>query len=994
MKLTPKILLTVTAIIGLVYGGASYIIGEKSRDILSGEIDRYLEANLENARQNLEQRQKSVFFTTTAIAANRTVEKALYLSESRGINQEINDAVQIFPYFSYILVVDPEGYVFASTTRDSEGNKTDGEMILGEDVSEHPLYGNHHSGEAFISRSGSDPYLSDIGLPDRAAQWYVFPIEKRGNFIGSVVISYDWASEVDRLLADIQSNLESVGNPTKSILITDAKGIILAAVGELSNQNAGETVSPGDNDLWRSIALNEEDKQSYQLVIINDLKQTLAPATGLQNLMTIWTVGGILALIILLFLFSRRYLVQRISSLVKGTDELRGGNLAYRIDDSYQDELGTLANAFNKMSDQLERTTVSRNEVDGIVQSMSSALFVVLPNNQIQTINNAAQTLLGLPDTSILNQTINRFIRLKTNDAPQSDVCAFLKEISDSGETYNLIAGDDTEIPVLLSGALTRNDIGQITGAVIIATDITERLKLEKIKDDFLSTMSHELRSPLSSILGYCDLLKTEDLNDTSQSYLQSVQTAGRHLLRLIGDILDFSKIETGNMALESIPFSINEVSEEIISTLLIKAREENSELVLNIDQDLPQWLIGDPTRFRQIIMNFLSNALKFTQNGTVTLQVECLSLENEHVEVKVSVIDTGLGISEDKIGKLFKSFTQVDNTISRTFGGTGLGLSISKQLAEAMNGSVGVESQEGRGSTFWFQARLPVSTQTREVTAQHQDFEIEPLSILLVEDIELNRIMARLLLQKAGHTVSEACDGKEAVDKVTSDVFDVVLMDIHMPGMSGVDATKLIRKLPDQIRANIPIIALTADVAVHNIDFYLSVGMSAYVSKPIDFKLLNSQFCKLGLGKDKNKPSFSSEIIEIDDIPLVDFKSLHAAIELLPNSLEMFKKEAIECLETSHSSHDASDWAKYKQDIHILRNLALNLGFIQLRDLCGKAEITAELPPDEIDINISARQLQEIDDCLSNTLLQVEDHSEIAPDNTDQELLRSNNSH
>jgi PAS domain S-box-containing protein len=358
-------------------------------------------------------------------------------------------------------------------------------------------------------------------------------------------------------------------------------------------------------------------------------------------------------------------------------------------------------------------------------------------------------------------------------------------------------------------------------------------------KTEFLATMSHEMRTPLNSIVGYTDLLLDDaTLGPAQRQQVERVQTAGAALLTVVNDILDFAKIEAGQVELEPQPFSVAALVDNAAS--IIRSLADRKRLVLNVELDpaLPERLTGDQNRLRQVLLNLLNNAIKFTPMGSVTLRVACSRrLQNgpdETYEIRFAVEDTGIGIPKEKSHRLFERFSQVNGTIQRDFGGTGLGLAISKRLVELMGGEIGVRSLEGSGSTFWFTAALPVASgeDAAVIVAPISPMELEGLRILLVEDVEINQELARAVLERVGHQVDVAADGTEAIVAVQTKQYDLVLMDIQMPGMDGITATRHIRAM-DHPSSILPIIAMTANVLPQQIAHFREVGFSDHIGKP-----------------------------------------------------------------------------------------------------------------------------------------------------------------
>jgi len=412
---------------------------------------------------------------------------------------------------------------------------------------------------------------------------------------------------------------------------------------------------------------------------------------------------------------------------------------------------------------------------------------------------------------------------------------------------------DGVEIPIELS--LSAVQLKGKRNVVGILNDISARKQAEKnlliakeaaeaaaqAKSNFLANMSHEIRTPMNAILGFLELvLEDPSIPERQRKHLTTAQISASGLLGLLNDILDISKLESGKLTIEQHPFSLLRLMQEIHETMDIKAREKGLKLQLDIQPSISGSFVGDPLRLRQILINLAANAIKFTKKGSVFMRI--MPAEEEG-QLHFVIQDTGIGIPADRLSQIFESFTQADTSTTRQFGGTGLGTTISRELVELMGGRIWAESEEGRGSTFHFTINLTPADQVPEKA----DLFVVPgravllgarrgFKILLVEDVEANVDLAKIRLEQQGHEVTVVWNGREAVEAFQRGEIDLILMDIQMPVMDGIEATTHIRALEAGTKGHIPIIAMTAGVMREETEKYMEVGMDAVVAKPIDF--------------------------------------------------------------------------------------------------------------------------------------------------------------
>lgn len=413
-----------------------------------------------------------------------------------------------------------------------------------------------------------------------------------------------------------------------------------------------------------------------------------------------------------------------------------------------------------------------------------------------------------------------------------------IKHIS---STFNLlIEGDLTRgIP----GAKRKDEIGQLAKAadtfkkysLSLKKEKSKAKESEKSKSRFLATMSHEIRTPMNAILSCTNLLLSEKNSPEVKEMLSTIKTSGDSLLVLINDILDFSKIESGKIELENNTLDLKLCVKSVFDLLEAKASQDNKKLSLTVASDVPDFINGDITRLRQVLVNLVGNAIKFTKDK-VEIKIEALSLNSKEVELKFSVIDNGIGVPKEAVGKLFQDFSQVDASTTRKFGGTGLGLAISKGIVDSMEGEIGVVSEEGNGAEFYFIIKTTIEKDLgrSSVIAKYEldeSIRNQELNILLAEDNSINQLVAKKILKKLEFTADVASNGLEAIELMKLKKYDLILMDQHMPEMDGIEATQKIRAMDVQQ----PIIyALTASAFLEDKERCLAAGMNGFLSKPI----------------------------------------------------------------------------------------------------------------------------------------------------------------
>jgi len=440
----------------------------------------------------------------------------------------------------------------------------------------------------------------------------------------------------------------------------------------------------------------------------------------------------------------------------------------------------------------------------------------------------------------------------ETHCAPMLRMQGFVREIA-----LDLRCSDRRLLPVMMNSTQRSDADGKPLFNRITLFDATERRVYErelllarrkaelaaKAKADLLSMLSHEIRTPLNAVVGVSHLLDKTSASPQQQKYIRILRSSSESLLHLINDILDFSKIEAGKVALEERPFNVHQTLHDLVHNLLGKAEEKNLAVHLEIDEQVPACLVGDPVKIGQVITNLLSNAIKFTPKGSVTVAAQLTELSGGVASVQFSVSDTGIGIAPDRLSQIFEEFTQGSYDIALKYGGTGLGLAINRKLLELHDSKMAVESVVGQGTTFSFPLRLKVGSPVDPPEgAEERVFEkdsLQGLRILVAEDNKINVYLLSRLLRRWGVEFDIVENGQQAVAKVTEREYDLVLMDLQMPEMNGYDATRAIRDMPDEKFRRLPMIALSASTRIGQQGRLSAQGFTDFVGKPFEPRLL-----------------------------------------------------------------------------------------------------------------------------------------------------------
>ena len=565
-------------------------------------------------------------------------------------------------------------------------------------------------------------------------------------------------------------------------------------------------------------------------------------------------------------LFARK-LTNPITILDVTTQRVANGDLTAKAEIRTGDELERLGHSFNRMTEILCKSqmeiTAAKEYTENVIRSMNDTLVVTNPDGIIERVNKATLDLLGYSEEELTGKHLNTIISTAASEMTGALGNEFIDIIStgyvNKMET-SYRAKNGTLIPMLLSASIMHGADFAAQGIVCVAVDITDRKYAEemlrkaketaeaanKAKSQFLANMSHEIRTPMNGVLGMLDLLLDSDMNNDQIKLARMAHNSAENLLTVINDILDFSKIEAGKLELQKSVFHIRNLIKEVNDLFLIKAQKKSIGLNLYIDESIPEFVEGDAIRLRQILVNLEGNAVKFTEQGEVYLEVRLEKETDEEIVLRFDVRDTGIGIPYNARQHIFEAFSQADGSMARRHEGTGLGLAISKQLVAMMGGDIGLESEIAEGSQFWFtvQFKKPRITSEEQTDMYFIGTVPEPqpfgkqLRILLAEDNLVNQEVGRLILEALDCLVEVVDDGRLAVEELLSEEYDLVFMDCQMPEVDGYEATRMIRNreaMDPGKRRRVPIIALTAHALEGDRELCIAAGMDDYIAKPFN---------------------------------------------------------------------------------------------------------------------------------------------------------------
>ncbi len=590
---------------------------------------------------------------------------------------------------------------------------------------------------------------------------------------------------------------------------------------------------------------------------------------------------------------------------------------------------------------QLEAYIRKGNFYEAVVEDGSDLIFLVDFEGKILYHNSSVHETLGYRKKSLIGKVFFDFILPATLNEFKINFSKSQKRAYTEKVEFQFLCKDKTYRFLEFNAINLKNKEG-LQGLILDCRDITDRkkdaeelLRLQKAKEQFLANISHEIRTPINGIAGIAGLLSQNQNSEERETYLHAIRHSAENLKVIINDILDLASIESGKLKFEKIAFNLTDLLPSLISTFTYQAREKKLSLHYTIEESLNRFLVGDPARLNQILINLISNAVKFTHAGSIHIRCVVKKEKKNICWVQISVSDTGIGIPSEKLTTIFESFSQADESVTRRYGGTGLGLTIARQLVELQKGRIYVESKEHTGSTFTILLPYAIGNAARLSKQPFKPTSISEetahnLKVLLVEDNDINRLYAKSILETWKCKTDIAENGLIAIEKLKNNLYDVILMDVQMPVMDGYEATKAIRMMAHPTNA-IPVVALTANATKADVEKCLAAGMNDYVAKPFTpDDLYQKLFKKLKI------VSGTYSIVEAKE-KLFDLTYLKTISgdnhEFIREMIETFIQSVPILLNDLDEAISNSEWVKISRIAHQIKPSLSLMGIHQLKE-------------------------------------------------------------
>lgn len=636
------------------------------------------------------------------------------------------------------------------------------------------------------------------------------------------------------------------------------------------------------------------------------------------------------------------------------------------LSDGLIEEVSGIANDITAKKEAENALRINEERFRKIFESFLDVYFQTDRKGRIKMISPSIYELLGYSSDSMLDQSINDFV-----DSEET-LEKGAQNLRKRGRLINfeipLKHQNGNRISFLCNLKVLKSESGKVVGFEGVARDISDLKKATKeliqaketaekaleVKEQFIANMSHEIRTPMNGIIGLVDLLANTPLNEKQTEYLQTVKKSSETLLNILNDILDISKLETGKVMLRPSEVNIRETCDKLHSLYWHQTNAKNLDFQVDVDVNVPDCIRIDETRLLQVLSNLVANAIKFTQTGKVRVLVKLLSKSTKSVQLGIEVSDTGIGISAEEQKGLFSYFSQVDSSLTKRFGGAGLGLVITRELCRLMGGEVGVNSTPGVGSTFWFNFKAGIVSQPRQAKLARQNdplfsFQEEKPRVLIVDDNAVNLKVASEIMKNAGCNIELAHNGVEAVAKASTGEFKIILMDIQMPVMDGITATKTIRMIP---MANRPaIIAMTAYTLLEDKEKYLSSGLDDFIAKPIKAEGLVEKVRQWVQNQNQvaepveySQPGVAIAVEQLEreetlDIAVVNQLASHIGFEMVLDTFIDFEQEAEQLIAASFMCLEARDYQQILSYLHTLKGNSGTLGVNKVSEWARKVE-------------------------------------------------------